>query len=47
MCLEPGDFVLEKSQVYADMETGEVQVIVLRQNGSDGDVTVHYATMYA
>ena len=44
--LDPGDFVFEKSQLYAEMTSGEVHATVLRQNGSDGDVEVSYATMY-
>ena len=43
--LEPGNFVLEKSQLYADMETGELLAAVLRQNGSDGTAKVQYTTM--
>uniref|UniRef100_H2XSK5 Calx-beta domain-containing protein n=1 Tax=Ciona intestinalis TaxID=7719 RepID=H2XSK5_CIOIN len=42
---KPGDFVLETSQLYADMEKGEVSATVLRQCGSDGVVFVHYATI--
>ena len=41
----PGDFVLEKSQLYVDMTSGEVKACVLRQNGADGDAEVNYATM--
>ncbi|XP_076803796.1 sodium/calcium exchanger 1-like isoform X1 [Clavelina lepadiformis] len=42
---KPGDFILEMTQLYADMDAGEVQATVLRQNGCDGKVKIHYATV--
>lgn len=40
----PGDFFMESSQLYADMQNGEVTVTVFRHNGSDGDAEVQYVT---
>ena len=42
---EPGEIQFEKSHFYVGAKSGTLVAKIIRENGSDGDISVDYKTM--
>jgi solute carrier family 8 (sodium/calcium exchanger) len=45
MCVDPGTITFEERGILVKESVGVAQVPVLRKNGADGEVSVHWRTI--